>query len=73
MTSWLLDTSVLSELRRKKPDRKVVAVITAAPIDRLYVTSVTPAEMRLGNELLPEAPLRAIAGLTDASRATDIR
>lgn len=59
MTSWLLDTNVLSELRRKRPDRKVVAFIAAQPIDRLYISTVTLAEIRFGIELLPEAPLRA--------------
>lgn len=58
MTNWLLNTNVLSELRRKKPDRKVVAFIAAQPIDRLYVSSVTLAEIRFGIELLPDAQLR---------------
>jgi predicted nucleic acid-binding protein len=30
VTGWLLDTNVLSELRRPKPDRKVVAFIAAS-------------------------------------------
>lgn len=58
MTSWLLDTNVLSELRRKKPDRNVVAFVASQPIDRLYVSTVTLAEIRFGIELLPDAPLR---------------
>ena len=58
MTNWLLDTNVLSELRRKKPDRNVVAFVASQPIDRLYVSTVTLAEIRFGIELLPDAPLR---------------
>lgn len=58
MTNWLLDTNVLSELRRKKPDRNVVAFVSSQPLDRLYVSIVTLAEIRSGIELLPEAPLR---------------
>lgn len=58
MTSWLLDTNVLSELRRRKPDRKVVAFVAAQSIDRLYVSTVTLAEIRFGIELLPDAQLR---------------
>jgi predicted nucleic acid-binding protein len=57
-TSWLLDTNVLSELRRKKPDRKVVAFVASQPLERLYVSTVTLAEIRFGIELLPEAQLR---------------
>ena len=35
MTGWLLDTNVLSELRRPRPSPKVVAFITAQPLDIL--------------------------------------
>jgi predicted nucleic acid-binding protein len=58
VTSWLLDTNVLSELRRPKPERKVVAFIAAQALDRLYVSAVTLAEIRFGIELLPEVGLR---------------
>jgi toxin FitB len=58
VTNWLLDTNVLSELRRKKPDRNVVAFVASQTIDRLYVSTVTLAEIRFGIELLPDAPLR---------------
>jgi predicted nucleic acid-binding protein len=59
VTSWLLDTNILSELRRPKPERKVVAFIAAQPLDALYLSSVTLAEIRFGIELLPEVSLRA--------------
>ena len=45
MTGWLLDTNVLSELRRPRPNPKVVAFIAAQPLDILYVSSVTLAEI----------------------------
>ena len=50
MTAWLLDTNVLSELRRPKPERKVLAFIAAQPLDLLYVSAVTLAEIRFGIE-----------------------
>ena len=59
MTSWLLDTNVLSELRRPKPERKVVTFITAQPLDALYVSVVTLAEIRFGIELVGDASRRA--------------
>ena len=59
MTNWLLDTNVVSELRRRKPDRKVLAFVAAQPLDRLYISSVSLAEIRFGIELLPDAGLRA--------------
>ena len=50
MTGWLLDTDVLSELRRPKPDRKVLTFIAAQPLEVLYVGAVTLAEIRFGIE-----------------------
>jgi predicted nucleic acid-binding protein len=59
VTNWLLDTNILSELRRPKPERKVLAFITAQPLERLYVSTVTFAEIRFGIELLSDAGRRA--------------
>ena len=63
MTGWLLDTNILSELRRPKPERKVLAFIAAQPLDLLYISSATLAEIRFGIELLGDASRRA--GLND--------
>jgi predicted nucleic acid-binding protein len=57
--SWLLDTNVLSELRRPKPDRKVVLFVAAQPLDCLYVSAVTLAEIRFGIEQQRDSSLRA--------------
>jgi toxin FitB len=51
VTGWLLDTNILSELRRPKPEPKVIAFVTAQPLDLLYVSTVTFAEIRFGIEL----------------------
>jgi toxin FitB len=59
VTSWLLDTNVLSELRRPKPDRKVAAFIAAQPLELLYVSAVTLAEIRFGIEVVSDATKRA--------------
>jgi predicted nucleic acid-binding protein len=60
VTAWLLDTNVLSELRRPRPERKVVAFIAAQPLDSLYISSVTVAEIRFGIELAPDASRRGV-------------
>ena len=62
MTGWLLDTNVLSELRRRKPERKVVAFIAAQPLESLYVSVVTFAEIRFGIERASDAGRRAELG-----------
>src|ERR1700730_16533157 len=59
VTGWLLDTNVLSELRRPKPDRKVVAFIAAQPLELLYVSAVTLAAIRFGIEVVTDATKRA--------------
>lgn len=52
--AWLLDTNVLSELRRPKPEPNVVAFITAQPLDQLFISVITLAEIRFGIELVSE-------------------
>jgi predicted nucleic acid-binding protein len=58
VSGWLLDTNVLSELRRPRPNAKVVAFVAAQPLDRLYVSVVTFAEIRFGIELVPDPARR---------------
>lgn len=57
--TWLLDTNILSELRRPRPDRKVVAFVAAQPLESLYVSTVTLAEIRFGIELVGDTGRRA--------------
>jgi len=59
VTGWLIDTNVLSELRRRKPEPKVLAFIRVHSLDDLYVSAVTFAEIRFGIELVPDASKRA--------------
>ncbi len=59
MSAWLLGTNVLSELRKSRPDPKVVAFVAAQPLDALFVSTVTLAEIRFGIERLPDVYRRA--------------
>jgi predicted nucleic acid-binding protein len=52
--AWLLDTTVLSELRRLRPEPKVLAFVADRPPDQLYISAVTLAEIRFGIERLSE-------------------
>ena len=63
MTSFLLDTNILSELRRPKPEAKVVAFVAEQPLENLYISVVTLAELRFGIELLDDVSRRS--ALTD--------
>ncbi len=55
---WLLDTNVLSELRRARPDRRVVEFVAGQSLDLLYLSAVTFAEIRFGIELVEDASRR---------------
>ena len=59
MTGWLLDTNVLSELRRPRPEAKVTSFIASQPLESLHISSVTLAEIRFGIELVGEVGRRA--------------
>lgn len=56
---WLLDTNVLSELRRVQPDRRVTEFVARCQLDQLYISTVTLAEIRFGIELVSEPTRRA--------------
>ncbi len=59
MTGWILDTNIISELRRPKPEKKVAAFVRTQPLEALYVSIVTLAEIRFGIELQTDAIRRA--------------
>ena len=59
MTGWLLDTNVLFELRRPRAEPKVVTFVSRQPLDLLYVSTVTFAEIRFGIEAFSDASRRA--------------
>jgi len=62
VNGWLLDTNVLSELRRPKPEPKVARFVARQPLDLLYASVVTFAEVRFGIEMLGDAARRIELG-----------
>lgn len=60
--SYLIDTNVLSELRRKQPDAKVVAWLQQRPRQSLYLSVLTLGEIRKG--------IARLDGAQDAARRT---
>lgn len=56
--SYLLDTNVLSELRRKVPHPGVVDWFSNRPATTLYLSVLTIGELRKGIETLVDASLR---------------
>ena len=54
MSGLLLDTNVLSELTRSKPEPRVTEWLAGVAIERLHVSELTLGEIRRGIALLPE-------------------
>jgi predicted nucleic acid-binding protein len=54
----VLDTNVLSELMKTRPDCRVVAWLRRQPGASLYTTSITQAEILYGLALLPSGKRR---------------
>jgi len=51
--SFLLDTNVVSEWVRPRPDHNVISWLARVDEDRVYISVISLAEIRLGVELLP--------------------
>lgn len=60
---YLLDTNIVSELRRQKPHGAVVAWIQSVDDKDLYLSSITLAEIQAGIEITRDQ---------DAERATEL-
>ncbi len=52
--SYLIDTNVLSELRRKTPDANVVKWVNSRPATSLYLSVLTLGELRKGIDSLAD-------------------
>jgi predicted nucleic acid-binding protein len=57
--AWLPDTNILSERRKPKPELRVTAFYDAQPLDALYISVVSIAEIRFGIELQQDVTRRA--------------
>ncbi len=55
----LLDTNVVSEPLRAGPDARVIEWIDAQPLETLFLSAITVAELRAGVALLPAGKRRA--------------
>jgi toxin FitB len=56
----LLDTNVVSEPLRPAPDRRVIDWIDAQPLETLFLSAITVAELRAGVALLPAGKRRTV-------------
>ena len=63
MIRYLLDTNVISELRKTKPDGAVVAWMRTLLPEQIFISAVTIGELQAGVELTRK---------TDAAKAAEI-
>jgi predicted nucleic acid-binding protein len=61
--AWLIDTNIVSDARKPRPDPRIADFFRMHRIGELYVSVVTFAEIRFGIELLDDHARRAV--LTD--------
>jgi len=57
--NYILDTCVVSELTKSRPDPNVVRWISAIPEDRLYLSVLSIGEIQKGIEKLPDSKRKA--------------
>ncbi len=57
---WLVDTNVISELRRHDPDANVRAWFAQRPATELYLSVLTLGEIRKGVEALTDSGRRTV-------------
>ena len=60
---YLLDTNVVSELRRPKPHGGVVAWLESVPDEHLHLSAVTLGELQAGVEITREQDLEQAAAI----------
>lgn len=58
MTSWLVDTNVVSELRRSLPAGLVLEFFAEQPLETLYISAVTLSEFRYGTSCVADPEKR---------------
>ena len=56
--NFLLDTNVVSEWTKPRPDSGVVAWLAEVDEDRVFVSVITLAELRYGTERMPAGPTK---------------
>jgi predicted nucleic acid-binding protein len=59
LRGWLIDTNVVSELRRARPAQRVRAFVAGQPGDALFTSDVTFAEVRFGIEQIADPARRS--------------
>ena len=59
MSGWLLDSNVISELRRPRPNARVRVFVAGQRLEDLFVSTVTFAEIRYGIETVGDPIRRA--------------
>jgi predicted nucleic acid-binding protein len=63
VTAYLLDTNVVSELKRPRPSTRVLEFIVQVPLDSLFLSDIVIAEIRFGIEIAKDVRRRNQLGV----------
>ena len=69
---YLLDTNVVSELRRPRPNGAVLAWIADVPAEQLFLSAVTVGEIQAGSVILGRVILTGISSLLGLATVQDM-
>ena len=69
---YLLDTNVVSELRRPRPDGAVLAWVETIPDEHLHLSAVTLGELQAGVEIARERDPAKAAEIEPGSAASAV-
>jgi len=58
--AWLIDTNIVSDARKPRPDPRIVSFFSTHRTSELYISVVTFAEIRFGIELVDDHARRAV-------------
>ena len=48
--SWVLDTNILAEIRKPKPEQRIISLLSSVAAEQLFITTIVFAEIRFGIE-----------------------
>jgi len=56
--NYLLDTNILSELRKPKPDKKVISFVSGIKASNIFISCISVGEVQKGISSCPNAKLK---------------
>jgi toxin FitB len=62
LRGWLLDTNVVSEWSKTKPEDNVIAAVSAMPMQKCFISNITILELKQGLESMRSSAKKTLIG-----------